>query len=239
MGKIIGKSLHRPSLSSVNSGILGFEFSFFPAPTLSSEMFAQFRVSENKFPNFTPKTRPTKKKMCFHQEDDDEGRVVPSGQTSPDGPSVLPSDRFLPPRLTWPDRSLSTRDSTRQTVCTDPLIDFCYVPRFQLLENSETDHLIPESPNMDPKNLGRKNIKRQHCSTLRGLPMSCKVVSGVCQYFCLGCGEYFHSQCQHFSVRKEKYFHFQNLSILSVHFKIPFLKKPISIPNESSLTATF
>ena len=113
MGKIIGKSLHHPSLSSVNSGILGFEFSFFPAPTLSSEMFAQFRVSENKFPNFTPKTRPTKKKMCFGLEDDDEGRGVPSGQTSPDGPSVLPSDRFLPPRLTWADRSLSTRDSTR------------------------------------------------------------------------------------------------------------------------------
>ena len=31
-------------------------------------------------------------------EEDEEGRRgVPSGQTTPDGPSVLPTDRFLPP----------------------------------------------------------------------------------------------------------------------------------------------
>ena len=59
-GKINWKMV-ASSLPCANSGNLGFEFSFFLSPTLSSEMFAQFRVSENKFPNFTSKTRPTKK----------------------------------------------------------------------------------------------------------------------------------------------------------------------------------
>ena len=79
-------------------------------------MFAQFRVSENKFPNFTLKTRPTKRvrmKMRIglfwwdeEDEEDEEGRRgVPSGQTTPDGPSVLPTDRFIPPTLPWTDRT--------------------------------------------------------------------------------------------------------------------------------------
>ena len=51
------------------------------------------------------------------EEEGEEEEVrwgVPSGQTTPDGPSVLPTDRF-PPTLTGKDRFLPTRDSPRCT----------------------------------------------------------------------------------------------------------------------------
>ena len=48
-------------------------------------------------------------------DEEEEGRRVPSGQTTPDGASVLPTDRFLQPRLPRMNRMYYQQNLPRNT----------------------------------------------------------------------------------------------------------------------------
>ena len=114
MGKLIGKWLHRLSLVQTLES-LALNFPFFSAPLYHRKCLHNSGSRKTNSPISLRKLDPPKRwgwgwgYVCFHlgwlEEDEEGGRGVPSGQTTPDGPSVLPTDRFLPPRLPWTDRA--------------------------------------------------------------------------------------------------------------------------------------